>query len=202
MSIIFFDFLEIYIYKIEMFDYNENILKGGETLNNYIIEKLKEGRTKAKLKQSEVAKMIGIKGNTLSNYENGVSEPDIDTFCALCDIYNIDPSNILNEAYGLGVQGENFKVKPSEIEMLKKYRALDPHGKEMVDFTLLKEWERSKEVHKVESAPLYSYQPAQGAMVAENSASYGISAAHERTDIEVTDEMRKHDDNIMDDENF
>jgi len=29
-----------------------------------------------------------------------------------------------------------------------------------------------------------------------------LNAAHERTDIEVTDEMRKHDDNIMDDENF
>lgn len=29
-----------------------------------------------------------------------------------------------------------------------------------------------------------------------------INAAHERTDLEVTDEMRKHDDDIMDDENF
>ena len=68
----------------------------GAAVNNYIIEKLKEGRANAKLKQSEVAEKIGIKGNTLSNYENGVSEPDIDTFCALCDIYNIDPADILN----------------------------------------------------------------------------------------------------------
>ena len=29
-----------------------------------------------------------------------------------------------------------------------------------------------------------------------------LQAAHERTDIEVTDEMRKHDDDIMNDENF
>jgi len=29
-----------------------------------------------------------------------------------------------------------------------------------------------------------------------------LNAAHKRTDIEVTDEMRKHDDDIMDDENF
>lgn len=28
------------------------------------------------------------------------------------------------------------------------------------------------------------------------------NAAHERTDIEITDEMKKHDDDIMDDENF
>ena len=55
-------------------------------MNKYIIEKLKEGRSNANLKQSEVAKKLGVKANTLSNYENGVSEPDIDTFCALCDI--------------------------------------------------------------------------------------------------------------------
>jgi len=123
-------------------------LKGGEYVNSYIIKKLKEGRANAKLKQSEVAEMIGIKGNTLSNYENGVSEPDIDTFCALCDIYNIDPSNILNEAYGLGIQGKDFKIKPSEIECVKKYRDLDSHGKKMVDFTLNEEWERSKDQSK------------------------------------------------------
>lgn len=29
-----------------------------------------------------------------------------------------------------------------------------------------------------------------------------LNAAHERTDIEVTDEMRKHDDGIMDDDDF
>lgn len=31
---------------------------------------------------------------------------------------------------------------------------------------------------------------------------FELLAAHERTDIEVTDEMRKHDDDIMSDENF
>lgn len=44
------------------------------------------------IKQSDVARKIGVKGNILSNYENGISEPDIDTFCALCDIYDLDPA--------------------------------------------------------------------------------------------------------------
>ena len=125
--------------------------KDGENMNSYVIEKLKEGRANAKLKQSEVAKMIGIKGNTLSNYENGVSEPDIDTFCSLCDIYNIDPSTILNEAYGLGVQGQDFKIKPSEIEHIKKYRALDDSGRNHLD-TLL-QWE-SDRVNQLSQATL------------------------------------------------
>lgn len=112
-------------------------------MNEYLIKKLKEGRSNAGLKQSDVAQKIGLKGNTLSNYENGVSEPDIDTFCALCDIYNLDVSDILGEAYGLNVAGTDFDIKPSEIEHIKKYRDLDDHGREMVDFTLQKEWERS-----------------------------------------------------------
>lgn len=113
-------------------------------MNEYLITKLKEGRTNKGLKQSDVATQIGVKGNTLSNYENGVSEPDIDTFCALCDIYELDAAELLGEAYGLGVQGSDFSIKPSEIEYIKKYRDLDDHGKKMVDYTLEKEWERSK----------------------------------------------------------
>ncbi len=35
-----------------------------------------------------------------------------------------------------------------------------------------------------------------------NSNHLEVVAAHERTDIEITNEMRKHDDDIMDDENF
>ena len=164
----------------------------GAAVNNYIIEKLKEGRANAKLKQSEVAEKIGIKGNTLSNYENGVSEPDIDTFCALCDIYNIDPADILNEAYCLGVQGESFKIRPSEIEHVKKYRDLDPHGKKMVDFTLQEEWERSTAAQQLESnvVPM---------AVREDTPDYlTVQAAH--NDVEITDEeleKMQRDINLM-----
>lgn len=119
-------------------------------MNEYLISQLKEGRINKGLKQSDVAAKIGVKGNTLSNYENGVSEPDIDTFCALCDIYGLDAAELLGEAYGLGVQGSDFAIKPSEIEYIKKYRELDSHGKEIVDYILLKEWER---VDALKSSP-------------------------------------------------
>lgn len=114
-------------------------------MNSYLVQKLKEGRLAKNLKQSDVAHLINVKGNTLSNYENGVSEPDIDTFCALCDIYGLDPAEILGEAYGLNVQGSDFDIKPSEIEKIKKYRSLDDYGKDMVDTVLDKEYARSSE---------------------------------------------------------
>lgn len=151
-------------------------------MNEYLIKQLKQGRTNRGLKQSDVTKLTGIKNTTLSNYENGITEPDIDTFLQLCDLYQLDYAYILGEAYGLNVSGTDFDIKPSEIKCLKKYRLLDNHGKEMVDFTLEKEYERSVNV----------------AIEQEN---YTMPvAAHKRTDIKVTNEMRKHDDDIMNDD--
>ena len=53
----------------------------------------------------------------------------------------------------------------------------------MVDFTLEKEWERSTAGEKITSFP-------------------EVNAANARTDIEATEAMHQHDDDIMDDENF
>lgn len=164
-------------------------------MNASLVEQLKMARIAKRLKQSDVAHMIGVKGNTLSNYENGVSEPDIDTFCALCDIYDLDPAELLGEAYGLNVQGSDFNIKPSEINFLKKYRALDEHGQEVITFLLKKEYERCSK---------YTSNITDGLLVAEDAFQYPpeLNAAHGRTDIKVTDKMKKHDDDIMDDDDF
>lgn len=161
-------------------------------MNEYLITKLKEGRTNKGLKQSDVATRIGVKGNTLSNYENGITEPDIDTFCALCDIYDLDAAELLGEAYGLGVQGSDFSIKPSEIEYIKKYRDLDEHGKEMVDFTLEKEHERSV-AEKEKSSNVVP-------MTVKESSDYEVNAAHAIED--ASDDDKAFDEDIMDDENF
>ncbi|CUO85891.1 LexA repressor [[Eubacterium] contortum] len=115
-------------------------------MNEYLVKKLKQGRIDKGLKQSDVATQIGVKGNTLSNYENGVSEPDIDTFCSLCDIYGMDPAEILGEAYGLNVQGTDFDIKPSEMKLIEKYRDLDPFGQETVSYILDREVDRVQQI--------------------------------------------------------
>lgn len=111
-------------------------------MNEYLISQLKQGRLNKGFKQSDVSKMTGIKNTTLSNYENGVTEPDIDTFLSLCELYELDFVSIIEEAYGIQVPGKNFHIRNSEIELLKKYRALDEHGKKMVDFVLAEESDR------------------------------------------------------------
>ena len=69
-----------------------------------------------------------------------------------------------------------------EWEIIEKYRDLDDHGKEMVDLVLDKEHARMTSAKVIPlSRPV-------------------LNAAQERTDIVVTDEMRKHDNDLMKDD--
>lgn len=126
-------------------------------MNSYLIDRLKEGRLNKGLKQSDVTKLTGIKNTTLSNYENGNTEPDMDTFLRLCQLYELDYSEILGEAYGYKVPGCSFSLKTSDIQMIKKYRDLDNHGKEMVDIILEKEHERCASLNNNRPAVLRLY---------------------------------------------
>ena len=118
-------------------------------MNEYLVSQLKKGRLNKGLKQSDVSKKTGIKNTTLSNYENGITEPDMDTFLSLCELYELDFVSLMEEAYGIKIPGKNFHIKPSEIELLEKYNNLDDHGKEIVNFSLNKETERIEKYGKL-----------------------------------------------------
>lgn len=105
-------------------------------MNSYLVEQIKEGRLRKKLKQSDVAKKLGIKGNTLSNYENGVSEPDIDTFLKLCEIYELDYASILEEAYNYRSPNIDFSLNEKEQDIILSYRSLSDDGKSFAENTL------------------------------------------------------------------
>ncbi len=115
-------------------------------------EKLKIARTEAGLKQAELAKHLNTTGNTISNWENNVSKPDLDTLSYICGILHVNASFFLQPAL------PEDEVSISELKLIKKYRGLDDHGKEMVDFTLNKEWERSvtsEKQNKILELPLH-----------------------------------------------
>lgn len=131
------------------------------------------------------AEYLGISKYTLRNYELSVNEPGSSFLKQISEIFDVSID------YLMGATDEkerilSYQLKSSEYEHIEKYRDLDDHGKEMVDFTLTKEWERSVRFPNIVHMPYTN----------------DVAAAHERTDIEATDEMKKHDDDIMDDENF
>ena len=106
-------------------------------------EKLKQARTDAGLKQSELAKIIGTTNTTISNWEKGVSKPDLDMLSYICGALKVRASYFLQPIL------PDDGISIPEFNLIKKYRSLDPHGQDMVDTILNKECERVSKYGKL-----------------------------------------------------
>lgn len=135
----------------------------------------------AGMTQKELARRLDVTPSRVSNWEQGANCPTIDILFEVCEVLGVS----INDIYGV-YPDSKIRLTYDEIEHIKKYRDLDDHGKEMVDFTLNKEHERSVALKNVEIIPLHLQ----------------ANAAHKRTDIEVTEEMIQHDNDIMDGDDF
>lgn len=106
-------------------------------------EKLKFLRENNNMTRKDVADKlkdfgIDISDKTLYGYESGRNSANADMFLTLCKIYKC---NNIMEVFSDTVDDVLFTN--AEWCIIEKYRDLDDHGREMVDFTLQKEWERS-----------------------------------------------------------
>lgn len=91
---------------------------------------IKESRLSAGLTQKQVAVTLGRPQNTISAWEMGRAQPDANTLFELFQVLGAD----LNEAFGFSTHP--FEINKFEQEHIKKYRLLDPYGKEAVDGVL------------------------------------------------------------------
>lgn len=153
--------------------------------------RLKERREQLKLTQSEVAALLGITPGAVGNYENGVSTPKADILFKVFDALKCDANYLFQDEMNKRSQEDN--ATPLEMEQLvKRYRLLDKHGKEMVDFTLEKEYERSISEKKNASTiiPITVNEPS----------TYEINAAHADDYINAPDELKKAEEKLLDDD--
>lgn len=105
---------------------------------NTMGERIKKAREEKKLYQADLAAMIGVKSAAvISNWEKDLNKPDADKMVRLCESLNISLSYLL-DYYG----EDTVTFSNPELKHIKKYRALDEHGKKMVDFTLNEETNR------------------------------------------------------------
>lgn len=110
-------------------------------MDERLVKALKDGRKHCDLTQEEVAKQLGVKKNMISNYENSVSEPSIDTFFKLCKIYKIDAIKLLGELYSIRLLYNDFMIKPSEISLVNKYRCLNEQSQSLISYEINRELE-------------------------------------------------------------
>ena len=116
--------------------------------------KIKEARKAKNLTQKQLAEKIGAKHNSVSDWENNKNKPDPDTIELLCGVLDITPNYLLSL--------ETVEFSPVEKLLIKKYRSLDPHGQDMVDTILVKEYERVSKYGKLTApATIMEFHPKQ-----------------------------------------
>ena len=96
------------------------------------------------------------------------------------------------------------EATPDEFEnIIKKYRYIakhSPNGAKTINAVLENEYAIAEQLEKQKDR-IEELETSQ-ATVIDIQPHLEVNAAHARTDIDVTDEMIKHDDDIMDDDDF
>lgn len=142
-------------------------------------DRVRKEREYCNLSQTELADKINVSKQTLYKYENNiVTNIPSSKIEELAKILHVSPAYLMGweEAKTENITGVNVPAHSHESLVVKEMSKMNKRGK-------TKLLDTAKEMN---CSPLYNdnYQEV-------------LSAAHERTDIEVTEEMRKHDDDIM-----
>ena len=88
-------------------------------------KRLAEIRKSNKIKQIELAEMLNVSQQVISNIERGVTTPDIEQLKKIADIYNISLDQLVGrEFFGDGTDGVEQKI----ISYIKQ---VDDEGKEL-----------------------------------------------------------------------
>lgn len=101
-------------------------------------DRLKKLRDAKGVTQAEAAEALGIGERAYGNYEKDLREPNAVVLKAMSKYYGVTIDYLLDCHTGLAASKQ-------EQEHIKKYRALDEHGKKIVDFVLNEEYDRSTE---------------------------------------------------------
>lgn len=102
-----------------------------------VIDKLKKSKG---LTNEELAKLSGVPKATIDKITAGATkDPKLETVKAIAKALGCTINDFIDDKE---IVGDHFSIP--EKNLIKKYRGLDDHGKEMVDIVLDKEAERIK----------------------------------------------------------
>lgn len=155
-------------------------------------DRIKERRLFMGYTQDELGALLGLQKSAVAKYENGrVENIKRSVIAKMAKVLCCSPSYLMG--WEELEESSKYIVRPYIIaertesipdELLNAYMTLNEVGKK----------EAIKRVVELTEIPRYKDSATDEEPL--------LNAAHERTDIEVTDEMRKHDEGIMDDDDF
>lgn len=94
-----------------------------------ISKRLKQLRAEHNLTQTDLAKVLGIAKTTLAAYEQGKSEPNIDTIIKIADFFNITTDYLLGHSDGRKLENqeiyEYLGLIDESIETLSIFKQLE-----------------------------------------------------------------------------
>ena len=100
-------------------------------------KRIKEARNALNMTQEELAKLLGVTKGAVANYENETSHPKEPIMYKMFDALSVDANYLFQDVVNIPKKVND--VTFSEFELIKKYRELDTHGKELIDIILDKE---------------------------------------------------------------
>lgn len=155
-------------------------------------ERIKKIRNKIGMSQVDFADKINVSKQTLYKYENNIiTNIPSDKIEAAAQLGNVTPSYLMGWEPVTDEDIGNIFSNDNLFETIENISSLSPSEKNhFIKYLRLFEINRKKADNYIDQ--LLSLQNME--------TDLEVQAAHERTDIEVTEEMRKHDDDLMDSE--
>ena len=102
-----------------------------------ISNRIKEYRLRKGMTQQELAEALGeSSGRVIYHWEKGSGRPDCEKIAKLCDLLDVSADELI------GCKVMHHRPTATEWNMIQKYRALDEHGTEIVDYLIEVEHKR------------------------------------------------------------
>ena len=92
-------------------------------------------REEANIRQSELAKSLGLGRTTISNYENNYSSPDLETLIQIANFFHVSTDYLLGIS---SVKNAPQNLPEDEAKVLKYYRRLNSENKDYINGEMIK----------------------------------------------------------------
>lgn len=171
---------------------------------NVMVNRIKELRKKRGLTQEALAAQLNerfslcVNKSMISKWENGKGDPYLSYAKYLAMHFNV------NLDYLVGLSNEKHFVfvfdgwEEKQQEKIETQKRLDCLSNSFLELNK----DGQNKVIEYTDDLVSSGRYSSTSCITDNKFQYNAIAAHERTDIEVTDEMRAADDAIMEDDDF